>query len=175
MIAADNGMSDSKRCRCHLVLLAVMVAALSGVFAQRSTGPKILNLSLSAKSANTRSAWDGSIDIFLAIESGYHINSNSPTSEFLIPTSVKFKLNPLVEFGPLEYPKGVTKKLGFSEEKVSIYEGKVTITAPFKAAPRASSGQVTIQGVFAYQACTDQACLPPRAEDFEILVTLPKR
>ena len=131
-------------------LLVAACAGLPGLIAQDSKSSKAVTLTLSARPASVRSEWDGYLDISAVIESGYYIISNTPGSEFLIPANVKFKLNPSAVFGPLDYPKGETKKLGFSEEKLSVYQGKATITAPFKAAAGAPSGRITIQGVFAY-------------------------
>jgi hypothetical protein len=158
-----------------MALLMAVSAGIPGILAQSSKGPKTLTLTVTARSESPRSGWDGILEMTAAIEPGYHINSNTPTSEFLIPTSVKFKLHSSVVFGPVEYPKGESKKFAFSEDKMSIYQGKVTIAALFKAAAGAGPGKVKIQGVFAYQACTDQACLPPRTEDFEIEVDINKR
>jgi hypothetical protein len=173
-LSRESG-SGLKRWSCGLALLLVLSTSMPGFPAQSPQGPKTLTLTVTAGPESPRSGWDGKLEISAVIESGYHINSNKPTSEFLIPASVKFKLNSLVVFGPLEYPRGESKKLGFSEDKMSIYEGQVTIAAPFKAAAGAGPGMVKIQGVFAYQACTDQVCLPPRTEDFEVQVSLPKR
>lgn len=159
------------RWRSSLILTLLLMTA--AVQAERPRGPKVLSLEVTQKPA-PKSGWDGLLEIAAAIEPQFHINSNIPSTEFLIPTSLKFRANPSLVMGPTEYPKGIEKRFSFSEEKLSVYEGRTVFKVPYKTTPNNHGGKVLVQGVLTYQACTQSACLPPRNDDFGITVQVGK-
>jgi len=62
----------------------------------------------------------------------------------------------------LDYPPGVAKTLASSgAEKVSLYEGKVTIRARLGPDPRDVGKIDSLKFRVKYQACNDRACLAP--------------
>lgn len=92
--------------------------------------------------------------ITAAIENGWHINSNKPLDEFLIPTELKID-----GLTGVEYPQHVLRGFTFSGGKeLAVYEG--TIRIPFTA--KLASGATSITAKLHYQACNDKVCLPPR-------------
>lgn len=105
------------------------------------------------------------------VNKGFHVNSNLPSSDLLIPTEIKFEANPAVILGKLEYPKGEEFALSFSpQQKLSIYQGDVAVNVPLRAAKGAKPGSYTLKGSLSYQACNDNACFPPKTAPFELLV-----
>ena len=60
-----------------------------------------------------------------------------------------------------EYPGGKMVKFEFSEKKLSVYEGKVTIRLKVQASNDAPIGKMKLPMTLRYQACNDSACLPP--------------
>ena len=65
---------------------------------------------------------------------------------------------PALEGGAGEWPAAEAKKLGFSDEKVAVYDG--TITIPFTA-----EGDVVTLRI---QACSDEICLEPEEARFRL-------
>lgn len=104
------------------------------------------------------------------IQAGYHVNSNQPHSDLLIPTELKLDANPAVSVGKIEYPKGEDFSLSFSKEKLNVYQGDVTIQVPLSAAKGAKPGAYVLKGTLRYQACNDNACFPPKDAPLEITV-----
>ena len=107
---------------------------------------------------------------------GYHINSNIPRSELLIPTVLTLESpSPQVTFR-LTYPKGEDVAFDFEPgTKLSVYEGEFIITARVRAARATKPGVHTVRGALKYQACNDRACFPPKSMpvEFELEVTKP--
>jgi hypothetical protein len=95
------------------------------------------------------------------IASGYHINDHHPSLDYLIPTDLKFVPIDGFTVASILYPKGKVEKLAFSDTKLSVYEGKIEISAQLKVAPETPSGEYTLRGKLEYQACNDHACFPP--------------
>ena len=93
---------------------------------------------------------------------GYHMNSNKPLDEFLIPTTLSAQLP--TGFKQLEvfYPEGQLLKFSFSPSKpLSVYSGSATLRVRLEATADAPLGPQTIRLTLRYQACNDTTCLPP--------------
>ncbi|HET7873653.1 MAG TPA: protein-disulfide reductase DsbD domain-containing protein, partial [Terriglobales bacterium] len=97
------------------------------------------------------------------VKSGYHINSNRPTAEELIPTVMHFSLPGDVVIGRVVYPPGQLTSFPFNpNEKLSVYSGDVLIKARVVAPESAATGKYTIHAELKYQACDNNACYPPK-------------
>ena len=69
------------------------------------------------------------VNLNFRVPPGYHINSNTPKSEFLIPTALKMDLPTDIILGKIEYPAGEDTSFPFSpDEKLSVYSGDFTIS-----------------------------------------------
>jgi DsbC/DsbD-like thiol-disulfide interchange protein len=105
----------------------------------------------------------------LAVQPGYHVNSNTPSDEYLIPLKLTWKSTGALEAGAVTYPKPSLEKYEFSEKPLSVFTGKFDVTANFKVKADAPAGPGAAVGQLRYQACSERACFPPKTVD----VTLP--
>ncbi|HEY6968017.1 MAG TPA: protein-disulfide reductase DsbD domain-containing protein [Candidatus Angelobacter sp.] len=97
------------------------------------------------------------------VKNGYHINSNKPTTEELIPTTLGFTPPPDLVIAKVQYPPGQLTSFPFDPtQKLSVYSGDVIIKAAIIPQPHAPSGTYTVHGEFRYQACDNNACYPPK-------------
>lgn len=92
---------------------------------------------------------------------GYHMNSHKPTEDYLIPTSLNLGSVRGIRELETNYPDGQMLKFDFSQEKLSVYSGSVTIRAKLAVDAGAALGEVTLPFTLRYQACNMSACLPP--------------
>ena len=102
------------------------------------------------------------------VNQGMHINSDTPKSEFLIPTKLRFMPPTDIAVGKLEYPKAEELELSFSKEKLSVYTGDFRIKAQVNASRSATTGPYTVHGELKYQACNDKACFPPKTIEITV-------
>ncbi|MDA3861116.1 MAG: protein-disulfide reductase DsbD, partial [Melioribacteraceae bacterium] len=100
------------------------------------------------------------IAVELEILEHYHINSNKPKDDFLIPTELIIKSNN-VQVVSVSYPEAKDVTFSFSDEKVSVYDGKEFIGAVLKISKTAQVGIIEIPIEISYQACNDQSCMAP--------------
>ena len=107
----------------------------------------------------------------LDISSPYHINSNRPLQDYLIPTTLEFEPQPGIVFGKAIFPPAPVKSLPVSDSPMAVYEGVVRIPVDVTPAAGFISKEVRITGKIRYQACNDRSCLPPVWQNFS--VTLP--
>lgn len=106
--------------------------------------------------------------VLITIADGWHVNSNTPASDYLIGTKLELNQKPDFTFGNIIYPRGENIKLAFSEEPLSVYEKKIkiffTITVSEHAKPRTD----TIKATLTVQACSDKICLAPSEIEVKI-------
>ena len=99
------------------------------------------------------------VELRFHVVEGYHINSHTPKSEWLIPTALKLDAAEGVTAGTAEYPAGKEYSFSFDpKEKLDVYSGDFTVKVPVVAA----AGEHTVAGTLRYQACDNAACYPPR-------------
>ncbi|MDR0310411.1 MAG: thioredoxin family protein [Acidobacteriota bacterium] len=113
---------------------------------------------------------EAALTIELEIARPYHINSNRPLQDYLIPTSVEFDPLPGVNFGEAVFPEAQIKKLPVSDTPMSVYERAVTITANIRLAEDFSQKETIVRGRVRSQACDRNSCLPPVWTPFSVLV-----
>jgi thiol:disulfide interchange protein DsbD len=91
------------------------------------------------------------------IAEGWHVNSNTPSEEFAIPTVLE--LDPATaELIEAKYPAHAMKAFEFTGGKqLAVYDG----TFPIAFRARLKPGATSIGATLRYQACSDRVCLPP--------------
>ena len=99
---------------------------------------------------------------------GYHVNSHTPKSELLIPTTLTLQPADGVKAGALEYPAGKPYSFSFDPtEKLDVYAGDFTVKLPVVA----TAGAHTVDGSLKYQACDNASCYPPRTLPVKVVFT----
>jgi hypothetical protein len=103
------------------------------------------------------------IAVKVKIEDGWHINSDTPNDEFLIPTSFDLLSDKNFEIKKIKYPDPLILRLSFSDEPVSVFEGEFFLGAIIDIPENLELGNHQIPVELYYQACNDQTCEPPQA------------
>ena len=114
------------------------------------------------------SSTDGKeVNVKIEVAPGWHINSDKPLQEYLIPTLLS-----LAESAPLEnvkYPAAIKRKLGFQRSELDLYEGSVQLTGTLPEIESAVYADVELQ----LQACSDEICLAPETLAFKVPLVQP--
>lgn len=106
--------------------------------------------------------------IAVTLAPGYHVNSNRPSEEYLIPLKLTWAPGAL-QPAEVVYPKAQMEKYEFSPKPLSVYTGNFELVTKFKVAANATPGPGAAVGKLRYQACNNKACFPPKTVE----VTLP--
>jgi cytochrome c biogenesis DsbD-like protein len=165
----------------HRLLSSILAATfLSGLFcaAQETAAPPgrtFVNF-VSASSVVVSPGKSTPVQFTFRIVSPYHINSNKPLAEELIPTQIHFSLPGEVALGRITYPVGKLTSFPFDPgTKLSVYSGDVVIRGIVVAPLAAATGTYTIHGELKYQACDNNACYPPKKLPFTFNVRVGAR
>jgi hypothetical protein len=103
------------------------------------------------------------VPLLFRVASGYHINSNQPRSEFLIPTALKVEATTDIVIGKTTYPEGVDMSFPFDpDEKLNVYSGDFKVDVLVRPLRSVQPGKYIVRGTLKYQACDNASCYPPK-------------
>ena len=109
------------------------------------------------------------------VGTGFHVNSNKPKSEFLIPTVLKFNAPTDIVIGRVNYPPGKDMSFAFApDDKLSVYSGAFPLEVEVRPLAGVVPGKYMIHGELRYQACDNAACYPPKKLPIEFEVKVVK-
>jgi hypothetical protein len=99
------------------------------------------------------------IALHFRVAQGLHINSHTPSDDYLIPTEFSIPNGAGVRLDAATYPAGTVISLPADPKtKLSVYTGEFIIQARLVATP----GNHLVQAKLHYQACDQSQCLPPK-------------
>jgi DsbC/DsbD-like thiol-disulfide interchange protein len=101
------------------------------------------------------------------IENGFHVNSNHPNEDYLIPLRLKWEPGPLAAVDVV-FPKPEERNYPFSSKPVSVFTGAFPVVVRFKIAPDAPAGPGLLIGKLRYQACSEDTCYRPATVDIRL-------
>ena len=112
-----------------------------------------------AEPQTVRAGKPAQVELHFRVESGFHVNSHTPSSDLLIPTVLTLAPADGIKAGAPEYPAGASFSFSFDpKEKLNVYQGDFVVKIPVEAA----AGEHSLKGALRYQACDQAACYPPR-------------
>ena len=102
----------------------------------------------------------------VSILEGYHVNSNTPSDEYLIPLKVTWTSLGALEGGQVTYPKA--EKITVGDQSLSVFTGKFDLAVSFKISANAPAGPGIATGKLGYQACNNRMCFPPKSIEINV-------
>ena len=144
-------------------MLALLAALFAGAAsAQAGKAPSVsfaaVPLVTAPRAAQTM------VNLNFRVATGFHINSNTPKSEFLIPTKLSMDVPTDITLGKTEYPAGQDLSFPFQpDEALNVYTGDFAITLNVHPLHSVVPGKYVMHGVLRYQACDNAQCFPPKS------------
>jgi Disulphide bond corrector protein DsbC len=147
-----------------LAFLAALAAAQEIPVNQGIPGRKTPSVSMTPSPIVTVTRGKpNTVNLRFRVGSGFHVNSNKPKSEFLIPTALKLNPPTDIVIGRVSYPTGEEMSFAFApEDKLSVYTGEFPVTVQVRPLAGVVPTKYMIRGELRYQACDNAACYPPR-------------
>jgi len=103
---------------------------------------------------------------------GWHIHSNDPGDEFLIPTEILIVDDLMIRDVEIFYPEPIKQKYSYADTELKVYEGEVYFGVLLHPGKNLNPGQYKIKGKFSFQTCDDSSCLPPKSIEFDMTFTV---
>ncbi|MGH9497041.1 MAG: protein-disulfide reductase DsbD domain-containing protein [Candidatus Sulfotelmatobacter sp.] len=141
-------------------IIALLTVATS--LAQSGKAPSVTVAPIETVTAQRAAQTPVSLNFRVA--HGFHINSNTPKSEFLIPTALRMDLPTDIVLGKIDYPAGKDLIFPFSpNEKLNVYSGDFEIKVIVHPMHSVTPGKYVMHGSLRYQACDNAQCFPPKS------------
>jgi DsbC/DsbD-like thiol-disulfide interchange protein len=100
---------------------------------------------------------------------GFHVNSDKPKQDYLIPLSITWTEGPLK-------PKSTTyptpEEIQLGPDTLTVFTGTFDVKTDFIAPANAPAGQTVMTGKLRYQACNDRMCFRPATIDVHLPIVL---
>ncbi len=157
--------------RLPILLLLPLVLSAPGDLALAQTGafdPHKATLVLEADRTSYAPGGTAQLAATITIENGWHVNSDKPTLEYLIPTKLELTLPAGWAPADITYPAAKMQKFSFQDEKLSVFDGSAVAKVRFVVPADAAAGQAPVKAVLSYQSCNDRQCLPPTTAEATI-------
>ncbi len=97
----------------------------------------------------------------VTVDDGWHIQSHTPSFDYLIPTEIAFELPADWPQPDVSYPDHIMWQSEFEADPLAVYEHEAVIHAELDVPADAVAGTVEVPVELTYQACNDRTCLPP--------------
>jgi len=105
--------------------------------------------------------------VVLDIPRGFHVNANK-AAKFSIPTTVKIDAPKGLSVSPVAYPRAVVRRLGFSKDALSLYEGRAVMRFNVTVPANFQTGLTELRAKVTYQSCNDEVCFPPTTREVKL-------
>jgi hypothetical protein len=155
-------------------ITVIALALLSSLASAQSYGKKAPSVTMAPVALVTVTRGQAApVSLHFRVASGFHINSNTPKSEFLIPTALKMDAPTDIALTKTTYPDGKDMTFPFApDEPLNVYSGDFTVTLNVRPLHTVVPGKYAIHGELKYQACDNAACYPPKKlpVDFEVKI-----
>lgn len=100
---------------------------------------------------------------------GFHVNSDKPREEFLIPLQLTWSSG-VLHAGKVVYPSA--EDIQVNGETLSVFTGDFVLKTDFTAPSDAPAGSSEIVGKLHYQACNNRMCFRPATVEVHLPVVV---
>jgi Disulphide bond corrector protein DsbC len=150
--------------KLRILLVSALLLFFAWAWAQDDLGPKGPTVQMAPTPLVTAvQGKAATVPLLFRVASGYHINSNHPKSEFLIPTVLKIDATTDIVISKTTYPDGQDLNFAFSpDEKLNVYTGDFKVDVQVRPLQSVQPGKYVVRGSLKYQACDNSSCYPPK-------------
>lgn len=166
---------DDNRTRWLLwasLLAMLLLAMLASSAARADEGP--VRVSVPTAPVKIKAGQTVAVPIQVKIARGWHIFGAKPLVDGVRPAAITLKGAGGVGVVPISLPAAKKMHVEPLQADANVYESTVQVEIKLKADPKAAAGACTLDGQFAFQACSDRQCMLPRKVSFKIPVTVVK-
>ena len=157
----------------RIVVTSLAVAlSVGSATAQRPSLDRAEIVEMAADSSAYEPGSRARLAAVVLVEDDWHLQSNTPTFDYLIPTTLELALPDGWPAAEIRYPQHSLWTAEFEEEPLAVYQGEILIFAEIEIPSTATPGSEHVRVRLNYQACDDKQCLPPTEASSEIVLTV---
>jgi len=151
----------------RIVTVAVVAVATMGLSGQ--LGPTRIELTPKYETVGAHAGTPHRMAVGVRLDEGYHVNSEAPLDEFLIPTELLIAAPDGITPESLAFPEAIMfQQLGDLE--LAVFEEAFHIGVTVDLADDLPLGEHVVPARLKYQACDETTCYSPTFRDFEFRI-----
>ena len=148
-------------CRVLLIVIATGLFPLPA----RAQPPSPISVTTVTEAAGAHAGSSYRVAVQARLDAGFHVNSNEPLEDGLIPTELSFDPPDGVRVEGIAWPESFLFEVG--GEPLAVFEEEFVIGAGLTLDPDLELGEYVVAGSLRYQACDDTICYFPTTADLE--------
>jgi thiol:disulfide interchange protein DsbD len=153
------------------IFLLTFLLGYSFAFAQLGGNQQVIHIKSFQSLDKVYPGSEFKIAVKVNVDSGWHINSDKPYEDFLIPSRLSIDTT-IFHLTKVVYPKSQDLKLDISETPLSVWESEVFVGALVRAPENLSPGKYKLPVYIDYQACNNITCMPPNTAKDTIIIEI---
>jgi thiol:disulfide interchange protein DsbD len=157
----------------NILKIFIFIAIFTNsVFSQIGFDEELVELEVISSFDKIQSGSDLKIAVKAVTKETWHINSNKPNEDYLIPTTLKLSEGSPFSLTKIIYPKAEDIEFTFSEIPVSVYDGEVFFGGIINIPANTNPGVYKLTILLEYQGCNDISCLAPEIVSKEFTISV---
>jgi thiol:disulfide interchange protein DsbD len=156
----------------YLKILLVILFVFTNSFGQIGFDEELVEIEIYNSFDKIQAGTELKIAVKAVTQESWHINSNKPNEDYLIPTELSLNQDSPFSLSKVIYPKAVDVEFAFSDVPVSVYEGEVFIGGLINIPADTEPGEYKITVMLEYQGCNDISCMAPASVSKELTITV---
>ncbi len=150
----------------------VLTLILSGVAASGLAQPPTVLIDPANETDAVHAGTTARVGLDIALDPGYHVNSDAPLDDLLIPTVLRLDPPEGFTLEGVAFPEAILLEQVGVDEPLAVFEEEFTIGAALRVDASLAPGAYTVPGTLRYQACNDRMCFNPTNEPVAFEVTV---
>ena len=156
----------------RIFVLAFILLISNSVYPQFGKPLNLVKIKAYQTFDKVSSGTEFKIAVKININPQWHINSNKPYEDFLIPSVLSIDTTSGFSLTKIKYPKSQDRKLSFSDKPLSVFENEIYIGALVNTPVNLKPGIYKLVVTFEYQSCNDKTCLPPNSVSDTLIIEI---
>ena len=147
--------------RLRYVVAAAALAACGAVALSAQPGRIGIALEPLAEADAAHAGTTFRVAVRAQLDPGFHVNSNAPLEDFLIPTALTLDTPAGIELEAFAWPEPIMLSQKGADGPLAVFEETFVIGAALSLAPDLEPGAYNVPATLRYQACDDTMCYLP--------------
>ena len=153
-------MRPTTRFRGYLTAAPALVL-LSGLTSPIAAQPPDVAINPVAETDAVHPGTTAHLALEVSLDPGFHVNSNTPLDEFLIPTVLTVDPPAGISLEGVAFPEAILLEQAGAEQPLAVFEEEFLIGAALTLDAALPPGSYVVPGTLLYQACNDRMCFTP--------------
>ena len=163
-------MRPTTRFRGYLTAAAVVL--LPGLTSPIAAQPPDVAINPVAETDAVHPGTTAHMALQVTLDPGFHVNSNTPLDEFLIPTVLTVDPPAGISLEGVAFPEAILLEQAGAEQPLAVFEEEFLIGAALTLDATLPPGSYAVPGTLRYQACNDRMCFTPTTVPIQFDLTV---